>query len=180
VAGAAGALLGDNRELDERRALVADGTGGGHAGAGVEFRFDAAGLERADYVASDEPDVRGRDADRYDPPAEYDLGLADCHCGAAATGRRDRPWGSHDHGERCASAHSRGPELVLVSGSTWVALGFWGALALAALGWLLVCILRRERFGGAQLPRRLIGVSLGLFLVYAGYHLVMFTREVIS
>jgi hypothetical protein len=59
-------------------------------------------------------------------------------------------------------------------------LGFWFAMALAALAWLLVCMLRRGRFGGARLPRRLIGVSLGLFAVYAGYHLVMFTREVIS
>jgi hypothetical protein len=67
-----------------------------------------------------------------------------------------------------------------VSDSTWAALGFWTILGLAAIAFLVVCLMRRQRFDDETPPRVLMSAAIVLFSLYAGYHLILFAREYIS
>jgi hypothetical protein len=61
--------------------------------------------------------------------------------------------------------------------ATWVNLGWWGALALAALGSLAaVAVVWPRRKTTA--PRPLLVLACTLFVLYAAYHTVMFARDI--
>ncbi len=67
-----------------------------------------------------------------------------------------------------------------VSRQSWIVLGWWAGLALAALVWLTLCLIRRRRFDAERPPRLLMAAAWSLFTLYAGYHALMFTRELLT
>lgn len=66
-----------------------------------------------------------------------------------------------------------------VATNTWASLGWWGGLGLLAVVMLMVAIVRRRRFDREHPPRIAIGAAIVLFALYAGYHAVVFAREVV-
>jgi hypothetical protein len=66
-----------------------------------------------------------------------------------------------------------------VATRTWVSLGWWSALGLIALTILIVAIVGRRRFDRDRLPNVTIASACVLFTLYAGYHAVTFTREML-
>ncbi len=67
-----------------------------------------------------------------------------------------------------------------VSSQSWTFLGWWSGLALLAMLWIIVTLVRRKRFDADRPPRALVAWAWSLFTLYAGYHAIMFTREFIS
>ncbi len=67
-----------------------------------------------------------------------------------------------------------------VSRQSWIILAWWAGLALAALAWLTLCLIRRRRFDADRPPRLLMAAAWSLFTLYAGYHALMFTREFLT
>lgn len=68
----------------------------------------------------------------------------------------------------------------VVSQRAWVVLAWWSGLAIAALAWLTLCLIRRRRFDAERPPRLLMAAAWSLFTLYAGYHAIMFTREFLT
>jgi hypothetical protein len=66
-----------------------------------------------------------------------------------------------------------------VSQRTWINLGWWSGLGVLALGTLMVVLVRRRRFDRHSPPRGIMIAACALFVLYAGYHAVMFSREFI-
>jgi hypothetical protein len=67
--------------------------------------------------------------------------------------------------------------LSAVQTMTWVSLGWWGSLGLAAMASLIVVAVvwpRRK----TSAPRPLLVLACTLFVLYAGYHTLMFAREI--
>lgn len=62
--------------------------------------------------------------------------------------------------------------------NSWFGFGWWAALGLAALVGLVILISRRRQLVEHGPPQRLTAFASLLFLCYAGWHLVMFGREV--
>lgn len=67
-----------------------------------------------------------------------------------------------------------------VSQQSWLMLGWWGGLGILSLVWLIVCLGRRRRFDTDRPPRSLVAGACILFALYAGYHAIMFTREMLT
>jgi hypothetical protein len=67
-----------------------------------------------------------------------------------------------------------------VSPETWAALGFWSGLGFFAFAALAFSLVLRRRFNAESPPRRILAAAIILFTLYAGYHAIMFAREVIS
>ena len=66
-----------------------------------------------------------------------------------------------------------------VSQRTWINLGWWSGLGIMAVGTLIVALVRRRRFDRHAPPRGIMVAACALFVLYAGYHAVMFSREFI-
>lgn len=67
-----------------------------------------------------------------------------------------------------------------VSSQSWAMLSWWGGLGVLALICVILCIVRRRRFDGERPPRPLVASAGILFALYATYHAVMFTREMMT
>lgn len=66
-----------------------------------------------------------------------------------------------------------------VSNRTWLNFGWWSGLGVLALTTLIFALFLRRRFAKDAPPWRLVVAATALFALYAGYHVLVFSREFI-
>jgi hypothetical protein len=120
------------------------------------------------------------------PMSVFDRALAEHQAIVSALNARAKQFAARSQALRARTLRSGGGtvaggsltlNLSAVNPTTWANLGWWGALGLAALASLiLVAIIWPRRKTAA--PRSLLVLACTLFVLYAGYHALMFAREI--